>query len=60
MAEFTIEPRSYEQQSTNGESFKNVKEIKSGDGSFYISSGKIELRDSSGNVVILIDANADT
>jgi hypothetical protein len=62
MSEFTVEPKSYDlpQEDPNGGTFKNVKEIKAGDGSFYISGGKLELRDSIGNVVILMDANADT
>lgn len=60
MAEFVTEnkPLDLPQQNANGESLKNVKEIKSGDGSFYVdTTGKSEWRDSNGNVVILIDPN---
>ena len=58
--EFTQEPQPLDipQIDQNGGTYKNVKEIKSGDGSFYIdSSGKSEWRDSLGNVVIVIDPN---
>jgi len=37
--------------------FKNVKEFKASDGSFYITNGRIELRDTDGNIVVLLDAN---
>ena len=59
MAEFetTPQPLDIPTSESNGGAYKNVKEIKSGDGSFYIHEGAIELRDSSGNIVVLIDAN---
>jgi len=44
-------------EQVGGEYFSNVKRIRSGDGSFLIANGKIELRDSSGNIIVLIDAN---
>lgn len=37
--------------------FKNVKELKASDGSFRIKDGRVELRDTAGNIVILLDAN---
>lgn len=60
MAEFFQEPRPLDlpQQNVNGESFKNIKEMKVGNGNFYVdASGKLELRDSSGNVVVVLDPN---
>lgn len=44
-------------QPNTDQRFKNVKELKAGDGSFKLTSGKLELRDSNGNIVILLDAN---
>ena len=41
----------------NDKSFKNVKEIKSSDGSFAIRDGRLEMRDTAGNIVILLDPN---
>jgi len=60
MAEFFQEPRPLDllQQNANGESFKNIKEMKVGNGNFYVdASGKLELRDSNGNVVVVLDPN---
>lgn len=58
MAEFTIEPQPLIDEKPNTEKrFKNVKEIKAGDGSFEIYEGKLVLRDSAGNIVVLLDAN---
>jgi len=60
MSEFNIEPQPLDipQPNQNGEVLKNVKELKVANGNFYIDpSGKLELRDSNGNVVILLDPN---
>lgn len=60
MAEFIVEPKSLDipQNPQNGEVLKNVKEMKIGNGAFYVDAeGKVEIRDSAGNVVILIDPN---
>lgn len=60
MAEFFQEPRPLDlpNVNSNGESFKNIKEMKVGNGNFYVdASGKLELRDSSGNVVVVLDPN---
>jgi hypothetical protein len=60
MAEFVVEPAPLQEPNSNmnGEYFKNVKEVKVGDGSFYVSqSGRVELRDSLGNISILLDPN---
>jgi len=60
MSEFNIEPQPLDipQPNQNGEVLKNVKELKVANGNFYIDpSGKLELRDSNGNVVILMDPN---
>jgi uncharacterized protein YxjI len=50
-------PEQYPMQENTGERFKNVKELKAGDGSFLIRKGRLELRDTAGNIVILLDAN---
>lgn len=58
MSEFTIEPQPLIDENPNTDKvFKNVKELKAGDGSFMIKEGRIELRDTAGNIVILMDAN---
>ena len=60
MAEFTVENAQLDipQTPQNGDVFKNVKELKAGNGNFYVdASGKITLRDTSGNIVVLIDPN---
>lgn len=58
MSEFTLkyQPLAMDEPNTD-KVFKNVKEIKASDGSFQIKDGRLELRDSSGNIVILMDAN---
>lgn len=56
MSEFTIEPVQTENVSAgqqesqlNGQSIKNLKELKVGNGAFYVdSSGNIETRDENG------------
>jgi len=59
MSEFTLQETELNQDSipVGGNIFNNVKRLSSGDGSFLISEGKIELRDSDGNVVVKFDAN---
>ena len=60
MSEFNIEPTPLDipGNTPNGEVLKNVKELKVANGNFYIDpSGKLELRDANGNVVILMDPN---
>lgn len=58
MSEFQLEQTSLPMDEPNTQQrFKNVKELKASDGSFRISKGRLELRDSSGNIVILLDAN---
>ncbi len=60
MAEFEVTPRPLEIPTSepNGGSYKNIKEMKVGNGNFYVdASGKLELRDSSGNVVVVLDPN---
>ena len=58
MGEVTVEPQPLEQISRNNpEIFNNIKRLRSGDGTFNIANGRIELRDSTGNIVVIIDAN---
>ena len=58
MAEFTLQPSELPMERPNtDQNFKNVKEFRASDGSFAIKDGKTEFRDTSGNIVILIDPN---
>jgi hypothetical protein len=58
MGELNIEQQPLNDESKNSpEIFNNVKKIRSGDGTFNIANGRIELRDASGNIVVLLDAN---
>lgn len=59
MANFTIE-ETYQLEDNSNDDIQvlnNLKKIRSGDGTFNIAQGRIELRDSSGNIVVLLDAN---
>lgn len=40
-----------------GKTIRNVKEFSVGNSDFVIRNGRLEIRDSSGNIVVLIDAN---
>jgi hypothetical protein len=58
MAEFILEPKPLEMAEPNTDKvFKNVKEFKASDGSFAIKEGRVEMRDTDGNIVILFDPN---
>lgn len=50
--EFTIEPQPLIDENPNTDKvFKNVKEFKTSDGSFSIKDGRMEFRDTYGNIV---------
>jgi len=52
MAEFKLEPQPLPMDEPNiQERYKNVKEFKTSDGTFQIKDGKIEFRDSDGNML---------
>ena len=58
MSEFIIENKPLDTNKQSGDSLKNIKELKAGNGNFYVdASGKIELRDTAGNVTVSIDPN---
>jgi hypothetical protein len=40
-----------------GKYLNNLKKLRAGNGSFNIENGRIELRDSSNNIIVLLDAN---
>jgi hypothetical protein len=57
MSEFILEETGLDTEQVGGFDESNIKRLRSGDGSFQIENGALKLRDSSGNVVVIIDAN---
>jgi len=57
MSEFTLEDTGLNTEEVGGFDQSNIKRLRAGDGSFEIVNGTIKLRDTSGNIVVLIDAN---
>ena len=57
MGEINIEPTPINAPDQSGQYIDNVKRLRSGDGSFKLEQGALELRDSSGNIVVILDAN---
>jgi hypothetical protein len=57
MSEFILEDTGLETEKVGGFNESNIKRLRAGDGSFQIENGALKLRDSNGNVVVIIDAN---
>lgn len=60
MSTFSIDPAKLLEENSippGGVIMNNVKKLTSGDGSFNIQNGRIELRDANNLIVILLDAN---